>query len=200
MPDTHPVNSHAQAATNADTLSPSSTLSSDGSSLLSSSSSKPQHRRFLSLDGLEATSTKILTHIRSRSRSPLPQESSPMANEQPGRSPSPCGSPSSTAPQPPSSSPPPSPSSVDQSYSPSAASPTSSHHPQRPNMGHSRDSDDSATAESSGGTRSSSHKRYSGTLNHYGRHSNDWLFNGFSVRDTLRDGIEKLKGSSEKDS
>ncbi|KAJ5923530.1 hypothetical protein N7454_008775 [Penicillium verhagenii] len=37
------------------------------------------------------------------------------------------------------------------------------------------------------------YRRYSGTVNHYGRHSNDWLFGGFSVRDTVRDGIEKLR-------
>ena len=37
------------------------------------------------------------------------------------------------------------------------------------------------------------YRRYSGTINHYGRHSNDWLFGGFSVRDTVRDGIEKLR-------
>ncbi|OQD82832.1 hypothetical protein PENANT_c019G05380 [Penicillium antarcticum] len=42
------------------------------------------------------------------------------------------------------------------------------------------------------------YRRYSGTVNHYGRHSNDWLFGGFSVRETVREGIEKLR-SSEKD-
>jgi hypothetical protein len=46
-------------------------------------------------------------------------------------------------------------------------------------------------------TRKSSgdYKRYSGTVNHCGRHSNDWLFGGFSVRETVRDGLEKLRGS-----
>lgn len=39
---------------------------------------------------------------------------------------------------------------------------------------------------------SGDYKRYSGTINHYGRHSNDWLFGGFSVRDTVRDGLDKL--------
>lgn len=29
-------------------------------------------------------------------------------------------------------------------------------------------------------------KRYNGTVNHLGRHGNDWLFGGFSVRDTIR--------------
>ncbi|KAJ5960880.1 uncharacterized protein N7479_008030 [Penicillium vulpinum] len=41
---------------------------------------------------------------------------------------------------------------------------------------------------------SDDYKRYSGTINHYGRHSNDWLFGGFSVRDTVRDGLDKLRG------
>lgn len=40
---------------------------------------------------------------------------------------------------------------------------------------------------------SDDYRRYSGTVNHYGRHSNDWLFGGFSVRDTVRDGIDKLR-------
>jgi hypothetical protein len=44
-------------------------------------------------------------------------------------------------------------------------------------------------------TRKSSddYRRYSGTVNHCGRHSNDWLFGGFSVRETVRDGIEKFR-------
>ncbi|CAG8157726.1 unnamed protein product [Penicillium nalgiovense] len=40
---------------------------------------------------------------------------------------------------------------------------------------------------------SGDYKRYSGTVNHYGRHSNDWLFGGFSVRETVRDGLDKLR-------
>ncbi|KAJ5756024.1 hypothetical protein N7533_005567 [Penicillium manginii] len=40
---------------------------------------------------------------------------------------------------------------------------------------------------------SGDHKRYSGTINHYGRHSNDWLFGGFSVRETVRDSFDKLR-------
>lgn len=40
---------------------------------------------------------------------------------------------------------------------------------------------------------SDDYRRYSGTVNHYGRHSNDWLFGGFSVRGTVRDGIEKFR-------
>ncbi|EKV06600.1 hypothetical protein Pdw03_3594 [Penicillium digitatum] len=41
---------------------------------------------------------------------------------------------------------------------------------------------------------SGNYKRYNGTVNHYGRHSNDWLFGGFSVRETVRDSLEKLRG------
>ncbi|CAG8892132.1 unnamed protein product [Penicillium egyptiacum] len=40
---------------------------------------------------------------------------------------------------------------------------------------------------------SGDYKRYSGTVNHYGRHSNDWLFGGFSVRETVRDSLDKLR-------
>ncbi|KAJ9363914.1 hypothetical protein C8Q69DRAFT_507627 [Paecilomyces variotii] len=47
---------------------------------------------------------------------------------------------------------------------------------------------------------SSDYKRYSGTVNHYGRHSNDWLFGGFSLRDTVRDGVEKLLHNHDKES
>ncbi|PLB55885.1 hypothetical protein P170DRAFT_433358 [Aspergillus steynii IBT 23096] len=42
------------------------------------------------------------------------------------------------------------------------------------------------------------YRRYSGTVNHYGRHSNDWLFGGFSLRDTVRDGVEKLREFGDK--
>ncbi|OJJ47266.1 hypothetical protein ASPZODRAFT_1932937 [Penicilliopsis zonata CBS 506.65] len=62
-------------------------------------------------------------------------------------------------------------------------SPTS---PQRPALGpnkrdttHRRNADD--------------WRRYSGTVQHCGRHSNDWLFGGFSLRDTVRDGVDKLR-------
>ncbi|KAI2725979.1 hypothetical protein CBS147332_2866 [Penicillium roqueforti] len=41
---------------------------------------------------------------------------------------------------------------------------------------------------------SDDYKRYSGTVNHYGRHSNDWLFGGFSVRETFRDSLDRLRG------
>ncbi|CAL5865825.1 uncharacterized protein PFLUO_LOCUS31 [Penicillium psychrofluorescens] len=47
---------------------------------------------------------------------------------------------------------------------------------------------------------SDDYRRYSGTVNHFGRHSNDWLFGGFSVRETVRDGFEKLRHHDEKES
>lgn len=40
---------------------------------------------------------------------------------------------------------------------------------------------------------SADYRRYNGTVNHYGRHSNDWLFGGFSLRDTVRDGVDRLR-------
>lgn len=40
---------------------------------------------------------------------------------------------------------------------------------------------------------SDDYRRYTGTVNHCGRHSNDWLFGGFSVRDTIRDSFGKLR-------
>jgi hypothetical protein len=41
------------------------------------------------------------------------------------------------------------------------------------------------------------YRRYSGTVNHYGRHSNDWLFGGFSLRDTVREGVDRLRHGKE---
>ncbi|KXG48426.1 uncharacterized protein PGRI_022960 [Penicillium griseofulvum] len=46
---------------------------------------------------------------------------------------------------------------------------------------------------------SDDYKRYSGTVSHYGRHSNDWLFGGFSIRETVRDSLDKLR-SQDKES
>ncbi|KAE8153748.1 hypothetical protein BDV25DRAFT_148721 [Aspergillus avenaceus] len=43
---------------------------------------------------------------------------------------------------------------------------------------------------------SDDYRRYNNTVNHYGRHSNDWLFGGFSLRDTVRDGVDRLRGRS----
>lgn len=42
-------------------------------------------------------------------------------------------------------------------------------------------------------TKTSDYRRYNGTVNHYGRHSNDWLFGGFSLRDTVRGGVDRLR-------
>ncbi|KAL2863401.1 uncharacterized protein BJX67DRAFT_384719 [Aspergillus lucknowensis] len=36
-------------------------------------------------------------------------------------------------------------------------------------------------------------RRYDNTVYHYGRHSNYWLFGGFSVRDTIRDGVDWIR-------
>ncbi|KAN0069144.1 hypothetical protein V8E54_012773 [Elaphomyces granulatus] len=57
----------------------------------------------------------------------------------------------------------------------------------------SRPGGEKSQQDSSRRNTSDDYRRYSGTVNHYGRHSNEWLFNGFSVRDTVRDGIEKLR-------
>ncbi|KAL4820322.1 hypothetical protein BDW67DRAFT_181395 [Aspergillus spinulosporus] len=40
---------------------------------------------------------------------------------------------------------------------------------------------------------SDSRRRYDNTVYHYGRHSNYWLFGGFSVRDTVRDGVDWIR-------
>ncbi|KAL4933287.1 uncharacterized protein BDV17DRAFT_251521 [Aspergillus undulatus] len=42
-------------------------------------------------------------------------------------------------------------------------------------------------------TSTESRRRYDNTVYHYGRHSNYWLFGGFSVRDTVRDGVDWLR-------
>lgn len=56
---------------------------------------------------------------------------------------------------------------------------------------HSRNQRDSRSHHSR--RSSDDYRRYRGTVNHYGRHSNDWLFGGFSLRDTVRDGVERLR-------
>ncbi|KAF7718007.1 Uncharacterized protein PECH_004710 [Penicillium ucsense] len=40
---------------------------------------------------------------------------------------------------------------------------------------------------------SDDNRRYHGTVQQCGRHANDWLFGGFSVRETVRDSIDKLR-------
>ncbi|OJD10839.1 hypothetical protein ACJ73_09680 [Blastomyces percursus] len=39
--------------------------------------------------------------------------------------------------------------------------------------------------KNSGGGSLSENRRLSGTVNHCGRHANDWLFGGFSVRESV---------------
>lgn len=48
---------------------------------------------------------------------------------------------------------------------------------------------------SSSHSHSYSHSRKSTDdfVNHYGRHSNGWLFGGFSLRGTFKDGVERLR-------
>jgi hypothetical protein len=138
---------------------------------------------------LESSSTTILNTI--RSRSPLPRASTPVdsterhQHHRKASSPPPMG-PAAESP-------------IPRSSSPTEMSPTSSVISPRPSFTHSRMPSDGTIGISSTRTRTDSHKRYSGTLNHYGRHSNDWLFGGFSVRDTFRDGIDRLKGNNDRD-
>ncbi|KAH8690135.1 hypothetical protein BGW36DRAFT_390267 [Talaromyces proteolyticus] len=200
MPDNHPVESQSQlqAASKPDTttcppnpLAPASTISSSNTSSTASSTHR-QHKRFLSFGSLETSSAKFINTI--RSHSPLPRPSTPAGAKErrrqsppapPRRSPTPMSSSTSTSPV--------------QTSSPSELSPTSSVFPTRPALSHHSRVPSDGSVGSSARTRSDGYKRYSGTLNHYGRHSNDWLFGGFSVRDTVRDGIEKLKGSLDRD-
>lgn len=49
----------------------------------------------------------------------------------------------------------------------------------------SRKSTSSSGFNSGSGSGSSSNKRLSGTVQHRGRHANDWLFGGFSLRDQV---------------
>jgi hypothetical protein len=56
---------------------------------------------------------------------------------------------------------------------------------------------DSGSYSSQSRKSSDDYRRYSGTVNHYGRHSNDWLFGGFSLRDTVREGVDRLRHGKE---
>ncbi|KAJ5679260.1 hypothetical protein N7462_007504 [Penicillium macrosclerotiorum] len=78
-----------------------------------------------------------------------------------------------------------------QSTSPVEMSPT----PSSPSSPRSLKQEDFPIKRVSAPTRKNSddYRRYSGTINHFGRHSNDWLFGGFSVRDTVRDSFEKFR-------
>ncbi|EAW14336.1 uncharacterized protein ACLA_073710 [Aspergillus clavatus NRRL 1] len=74
------------------------------------------------------------------------------------------------------------------STSPTAMSPTETI--SQPSAGHhKRDNSYSSQNRRS----SDDFRRYNGTVNHYGRHSNDWLFGGFSLRDTVRDSVDRLR-------
>jgi hypothetical protein len=44
---------------------------------------------------------------------------------------------------------------------------------------------------------SSDYKRLSGTVSHCGRHSNDWLFGGFSVRESVGKLLQSPPSSSD---
>lgn len=95
--------------------------------------------------------------------------------------------------------------------SPTQMSPTSPHH--RPgydkrgsqsstaSYSHSRSHSNSYPSSHSHPVRRSSddYRRLSGTVNHCGRHSNDWLFGGFSLRDTVREGVDKLRQHNERE-
>lgn len=188
MPDTHPIESDVQVTINPDGLSPSSTSSSSDPSL---SPPEPRYRRFLSLENIETSSAKILTRI--RSRSPLPRSSSQAANEKHRHSPPPNAVPTAAeASQSPTSP-------LESMHSPSNYSPTSPQHAP-PGPGFSHHSRSSRAVELSKRSHSDNYKRYSGTVNHCGRHSNEWLFGGFSLRDSVRHRIDMMKGQSEKDS
>ncbi|KAF7595375.1 hypothetical protein BBP40_006368 [Aspergillus hancockii] len=45
---------------------------------------------------------------------------------------------------------------------------------------------------------SDDYRRFNGTVSHKGRHSNDWLFGGFSLRDTVRGGVDRLRQRDER--
>lgn len=199
MPDTRPIESEPQTQAQAargqsnsvssqpHALSPSSTLSVSSSNASSAPSSRrPHHKRFFSLSSLETSSTTILNTI--RSRSPLPRSSTPVDSKERNNH-SKASPPSGPALE----------TRMPRSNSPTEMSPTSSIASPRPSFSHSRMPSDGTIGVTSTRSRSDKHKRYSGTLNHYGRHSNDWLFGGFSVRDTFRDGIDKLRGHSDRD-
>ncbi|KAG2413544.1 hypothetical protein HFD88_002733 [Aspergillus terreus] len=47
-------------------------------------------------------------------------------------------------------------------------------------------------------SRSDDRRRRQGTITDCGRHSNEWLFGGFSFRDTVRDGVDRLRHQRQK--
>lgn len=82
--------------------------------------------------------------------------------------------------------------------------------PMSPSASPSEPSYSSSTTSSSGkkrhshGPRKSSgsgdYKRLSGTVNHCGRHGNDWLFGGFSVRERVRELLKDDEGRERRSS
>lgn len=179
-----PVESHGQntireniirADSRSSTESPLSITSTKSST--TTSTTTPRHTRYFSLSSLETSSKRKL--FRSRSRSPAAMAPNDSKHNRRAESP---------------------PSTIDSlnprrtnsqgAMSLTVESPTD---PTRPALGK-RVSDSTSSRKAS-----NDHKRYSGTINHYGRHSNDWLFGGFSVRDTLRDGIDKLRNHDDKE-
>lgn len=153
-------------------LSQSSTTST--SSRGSQRSAEKQHARKIS----DSLSSKL---FRDRSRSPMPIEIPKSRHRQSSSSSQPRDIPRSA----------PNHSYFDQnnqSTSPVQMSPDASS-PRSPKP--------ESTKRASTPTRKNSddYRRYSGTVNHCGRHSNDWLFGGFSVRDTVRGSFDKLRHS-----
>ncbi|KAL1986177.1 hypothetical protein VTN96DRAFT_6829 [Rasamsonia emersonii] len=145
----------------------------------SKSSATSRHTRFFSLGSLDdhtlAASSLKHKFFRSRSKSPAPGSSNTSNTRT-------FSDPLERSASPPSHI----------ATPPRCASPTAmSRHDSSSPASASRSS---AGKRFSGSSRKSSsdYKRYSGTLNHYGRHSNDWLFGGFSVRNTVREGIDRL--------
>ncbi|EAL93689.2 hypothetical protein KXW98_008836 [Aspergillus fumigatus] len=79
------------------------------------------------------------------------------------------------------------------STSPTAMSPIEPTNPSSPGLQKRHSGSYSSQSRKSG----DDYRRYSGTVNHYGRHSNDWLFGGFSLRDTVREGVDRLRHGKE---
>lgn len=76
------------------------------------------------------------------------------------------------------------PTTIPRSNSSPTASPTTEEYPHRSRL-HLR-TESSQSANQITRPRSRSNKRHSGTVMQCGRHSNDWLFGGFSFTDTVR--------------
>jgi hypothetical protein len=178
-----PVESHAQSPVRENIIRADSSSSTETplsiTSTKSSSRTTSRHARYFSLSALETSSSSKHKLFQSRSRSPAALGTTDSQHKR--RAESPPGHIYSTNPQPTES---------PAAMSPTVESPTDS---TRPAIGK-RFSDSISNRKAS-----NDHKRYSGTINHYGRHSNDWLFGGFSVRDSLRDGIDKLLNHDDKE-